>query len=273
MASHVCCSTCLEEVGPYTFRCRETFAMHHCGPKCTSWILGEDGRVCVLTGRVIGSLDLVHQHTGGATNSRGWEVYHGNRISPLRDSTQHQMRIILDTVESIFCGPTRQQLYSETLGRCKQQLQKQLRRGGKKTVRQAISIAAQVLCRARAQSNLPAHPNAPWIHPLSLRIHRIFTNVRDELMPVVSSQSLRHFAAAVVSLMSAGGLTIGGTKVIGSHRACRVHALGELQYRDVLRRPGSGKKTSCSNRIHKITRQLWSVATGSSGFARALEAE
>ena len=55
-------------------------------------------------------------------------------------------------------------------------------------------------------------------------------------MPIVSTQSLRHFAAAVVSIMSAGGLEINGVSVIGTHRACRTHALGELQYRDVLRR-------------------------------------
>ena len=269
MARHKCSSTCLEESGPYTFRCRETFAIHHCGPNCTSWVLGEDGRVCTLTGRVIGSLDLVHQHTGGVTNSRGWEVYHGNRISPLRDSTQHQMRIILDTVESIFSGPTRQQLYADTLVRWATTPKATTARR-EKTVRQAISIAAMFYCGV-ARRAIHRHTRMHRGSTLSLRIHRIFTNVRDELMPIVSSQSLRHFAAAVVSLMSAGGLTIGGIKVIGSHRGCQVHALGELQYRDVLRRPGAGKRTSCSNRIHKLTRQLWSVATGSSGFARALE--
>jgi hypothetical protein len=68
MARHVCSSACLEELAaPYTFRCRETFKIHHCGSNCTSWVLGEDGRVCTLTGRVIGTLDLVHQHTGGVT--------------------------------------------------------------------------------------------------------------------------------------------------------------------------------------------------------------
>jgi hypothetical protein len=271
MARHECSSACLEESGPNTFRCRETFALHHCGCNCTRWVLGEDGRVCTLTGRVIGSLDLVHQHTGGIANPRGWQVYHGNRVSPLRESTQHQMRIIIETVEAIFCGQTRQQLYADVLARCKDQVSKQMRRGGPKTVRQAISIAAKTLLRCRAQSNPPAHPDAPWIHPLALRIHRIWTEVRDELVPVVSSQSLRHFTAAVVSIMSAGGLKINGVSVIGTHRACQAHALAELQYRDVLRRPGAGKRTSCSNRIHKMTRQLWGIATGASGFARTLD--
>ena len=181
------------------------------------------------------------------------------------------MKIIVETVEAIFCGPTRQQLYADVLARCKEQVTRQVRRGGPKTVRQAISIAARVLLRCRAQANPPAHPNASWVHPLALRIHRIWTEVRDELMPVVSSQALRHFAAAVVSIMSAGGLTINGVTVIGTHRACRTHALAELQYRDVLRRPGAGKRTSCSNRIHKMTRQLWGIATGASGFARTLD--
>ena len=245
--------------------------MHHCGPNCNKWVVAEDGRVCTLTARVIGSLELVHQHTGGIANPRGWQVYRGNKVPPLRDSTQHQMRIIVDAVRAIFCGPERHQLYADIKARCREQLARHLRRGGPKTVRQTILIAARILLRCRAQGNPPAHQDAPWIHPLSLRIHRIFGRVRDELMPIVSTQSLRHFAAAVVSIMSAGGLEINGISVIGTHRACRTHALGELQYRDVLRRAGAGKRSSCSNRIHKMTRHLWSIATGSSGFARTLD--
>lgn len=269
--AHKCCGACFDEVAPWTFRCRETFAMHHCGPKCNRWVVAEDGRVCTLTARVIGSLETVHQHTGGIANPRGWQVYRGNKVLPLRESMQHQMRIIVETVQSIFCGPERHQLYAEVKKRCEEQLAKHVRRGGPKTVRQAITIAARILLRCRAQSNPPAHQDAPWIHPLSLRIHRIFSRVRDELMPIVSTQSLRHFAAAVVSIMSTGGLSINGVRVIGTHRACRAHALGDLQYRDVLRRAGAGKRSSCSNRIHKMTRQIWSIATGSSGFARTLD--
>lgn len=268
---HVCTAACLDEVGHFKFRCRETFAMHHCGAECKHWVLAEDARICTLTARVVGGLDSVHQHTGGIANARGWSVYRGNKIEPLRNSTQHQMRIILGTVTSIFAGPERHQLYADVNARCREQLLKQMRRGGRKTLRQAITLAAGVLLRCRAQSNAPAHRDAPWLQPLALRIHRIWTRVRDQLASVVSAQSLRHFAAAVVSIMSTGGLSINGVRVIGTHRACQVHALGELQYRDVLRRAGAGKRSSCSNRIHKMTRQLWAISTGSSGFARTLD--
>lgn len=270
-SEHKCSSACLIEVAPFVFRCRQTFKIHRCGADCRSWILAEDARVCTITARVVGGLEFVHQHTGGISNSRGWSVYRGNKVEPLRNSVRHQMQIISSTVVAIFAGPERQRLYESVIAKCREQISRQMKRGGKKSMIDTMSNAGLLMVRCRSQCNPPAHPNAPWLHPLAKRIHKIWTKARPCMGSIVSTQSIRHFAAAVVSIMSTGGLSINGVCVIRPHRACQAHALAPLQYRDVLRRAGAGKRSSCSSRVHKMTRRIWAIATDAAGFARVLD--
>lgn len=219
---HICSQGCtfVEEKG--NFRCLHSGKIHLCNSFCNRWFNTSEGRVCRLTGRVVGSLDSVlNVRVESGRVIKHWESHKKKRISePLMG------KVTEATIRLLFDSDQRRKVYRHAKAKFLSDSRRKARNTPNtvadlvRTARAAFHLHEKHLRKPAAPPQIYIEKMLRWIPKFWATLYKARTKNR---------KNISSFVAAIIQAQT-GGLTIKNHIAVKVHPFAKQHAPALLQY-------------------------------------------